>query len=452
MSNAVIILAAGRGSRMQSDLPKVLHKLAGAPLLVHTMQSSEALQPEHTIIITGYGADAVENAAKNYNPTAIIVEQNEQLGTGHAVDQAKSILANFDGNIFILYGDTPFIKAETLQAMQVECDNGASVVVLGFNAKEPGRYGRLILAKDGSLDAIIEAKDASPEQLAISFSNSGVICASRKTLFELLSNVDNNNASQEYYLTDIVALARKKGLSCIAVECCEAETMGVNSRIDLSIAEAQFQNIKRRETMENGATLLAPETVFFSYDTYIGRDVNIEQNVIFSTGVTIESGAYIRAFSHLEGCHVSKGAIIGPYARLRPGAEIGDKVKVGNFVEVKSSIISEGAKINHLSYIGDAEIGKNTNIGAGTIICNYDGVFKHKTIIGERAFIGSNSSLIAPLRIGNDAMTGSGSVITKDIPDTDLGLGRAKQVNKTGLALRLMSKLKTAKATKNKGT
>ncbi|MCL4147994.1 UNVERIFIED_CONTAM: hypothetical protein GTU68_049427 [Idotea baltica] len=400
---------------MQSDLPKVLHAVAGAPMLVHTMRSGEGIDATRTIVVAGHGADLVEKAALDYNPDAQVVLQTEQLGTGHAVDQARAALADFDGDVFILYGDTPFITHETLQSMKDSRDSGASVVVLGFTAANAGGYGRLILADDGSLDAIVEAKDATPAQLDVDFCNSGVICAPRDVLFDLISKVGNENANGEYYLTDIVALARAAGLTCAAVSCRESETMGVNSRVDLAVAESTFQSNARHAAMINGATMTAPETVFFAYDTIIGRDVIVEPNVV-----------------------------------LRPGAEIGDGAKVGNFVEVKNALVGEGAKLNHLSYIGDAEIGKDANIGAGTITCNYDGVFKHKTIIGERAFIGSNSALVAPVRVGDDAMTGSGSVVTNDVPDGDLALGRAKQVNKTGFALRLMNKLKAAKAAKKK--
>ena len=308
----------------------------------------------------------------------------------------------------------------------------------------------MVLDADNGLQKIVEAKDAKPEELAITLCNSGVICADRAVLFDLIAAVENTNASGEFYLTDVVGLARDRDLPCAAITCPEAETMGVNSRADLAAAEATFQAQARLEALENGTTLSAPETVFFAYDTYVGRDVIIEQNVVFGPEVTIESGALIRAFSHLEGCHVSQQAIIGPYARLRPGAEIGNGARVGNFVEVKAAIVGEGAKINHLSYVGDAEIGDDANIGAGTITCNYDGVFKHQTVIGARAFIGSNTALVAPVRVGTDAMTASGSVITTDIPDAYLGIARAKQVNKAGLALRLMNKLRAAKAAQNK--
>ncbi|MCP5072216.1 MAG: bifunctional UDP-N-acetylglucosamine diphosphorylase/glucosamine-1-phosphate N-acetyltransferase GlmU [Rhodobacteraceae bacterium] len=450
MPVAVVILAAGQGSRMKSDMPKVLHQVAGAPLLVHAMLSAQSLNAELTVIVTGVGGELVEKAAKAFDPEAIAVSQKEQLGTGHAVLQAEAALADFDGDVVVLYGDTPFVQQETLQAMLDKRAEGNGVIVLGFEAADPGRYGRLWSTQQDGLMAIVEARDATPEQLKITLCNSGVICANRAVLFDLLSKVGNENASGEYYLTDIVALARAQGLNCAAISCDEAETQGVNSRADLAAAEASFQARSRTAALANGTTLNAPETVYFSYDTTLGRDVIVEPNVVFGPDVTVESGATIRAFSHLEGCHVSQQAIIGPYARLRPGAEIGDGARVGNFVEVKAALVGEGAKINHLSYVGDAEIGDSANIGAGTITCNYDGVFKHKTVIGKRAFIGSNTALVAPVRVGDDAMTGSGSVITNDVPDEAMAVSRAKQANKPGLALRLMNKLRAAKAARSK--
>jgi len=450
MSIAVIILAAGMGSRMKSDTPKVLHEVAAAPMLVHVLRVAQEISADKTVIVTGHGADRIAQVAKNYDQTAKAVHQEAQNGTGHAVQQAAAALQDFDGDVIVLYGDTPFVRPETLQAMLDKKAEGHGVVVLGFNAADPARYGRLI-EKDGMLDAIVEYKDASTAQRNIEFCNSGVICADAKLLFSLLGDVTNNNASKEYYLTDVVGLACERGLSCAAIACDEAETMGINSRTDLAIAEAAFQAAARFAAMQNGVTLIAPDTVYFAYDTIIGRDVVIEPNVIFGPGVTIENNATIRAFSHLEGCHVSQAAVVGPYARLRPGAELADGAKVGNFVEIKAARIGEGAKVNHLSYIGDADIGDDTNIGAGTITCNYDGVFKHHTEIGKRAFIGSNTMLVAPVRVGDDAMTASGSVITKDVEDAALGLGRARQLNKPGLALRMMNKLRAAKAAMKKG-
>jgi bifunctional UDP-N-acetylglucosamine pyrophosphorylase/glucosamine-1-phosphate N-acetyltransferase len=444
MATALIILGAGIGSRMNSDMPKVLHEIAGAPMLVHAMKSGAALDPERTVIVAGHGAALVEKAAKAYDPDVTVVIQSEQLGTAHAVDQARDALADFDGDALVLYGDTPFIRPETLAAMAASRLTH-DVVVLGFEAADPGRYGRLIVKND-QLDRIVEFKDASDEERAVNLCNSGVVAASTSQVFDLISAVGNGNAAGEYYLTDIVGIARARGLSATVVRCDEAETLGINSRAELSRAEALFQSHARDEAQDNGVTLTAPETVFFAHDTVVGRDTVIEPNVVFGPGVTVESGATIRAFSHLEGCHVSRGAVVGPYARLRPGAELAENVKVGNFVEIKNALISEGAKVNHLSYIGDATIGARSNIGAGTITCNYDGVFKHQTTIGEDVFIGSNTMLVAPVTIGDAAMTGSGSVVTKDVPSGDLAVARAKQENKAGFAVRLFQKLKARKA------
>ena len=441
---ALAVLAAGMGTRMNSELPKVLHKLAGAPLLHHALKSGAPLAPTKTVVVAGHGAELVTKAAKAWDETIEVVLQAEQKGTGHAVDQARAALADFDGDVIVLYGDTPFIRPETLEAM-VNARRTADVVVLGFEAKDPGRYGRLVM-QGQSLERIVEFKDASPEERAITLSNSGVICANRETLFDLISAIDNKNASGEYYLTDIVGLANAKGLKATAVTCDESETLGINSRAELAMAEAAYQSRARAEAQENGVTLISPETVHFAHDTLLGRDAIIEQFVVFGPGVTVESDAVIRAFSHLEGCHVGQGAIVGPYARLRPGAELGDEAHVGNFVEIKNAILGTGAKANHLTYIGDADVGEKTNIGAGTITCNYDGVMKHRTTIGARAFIGSNTMLVAPVTVGNDAMTGSGAVITKNVPDGALAVARAPQENKPGAALRLLEMLKAKKA------
>ena len=441
---ALAVLAAGMGTRMNSELPKVLHKLAGAPLLHHALKSGAPLAPAKTVVVAGHGAELVTKAAKEWDDTIEVVLQAEQKGTGHAVDQARAALADFDGDVIVLYGDTPFIRPETLEAM-ANARRTADVVVLGFEAKDPGRYGRLVM-QGQSLERIVEFKDASPEERAITLCNSGVICANRETLFDLISTIDNKNASGEYYLTDIVGLANAKGLKATAVTCDESETLGINSRAELAMAEAAYQSHARVEAQENGVTLVSPETVHFAHDTLLGRDAIIEQFVVFGPGVTVESGAVIRAFSHLEGCHVGQGAIVGPYARLRPGAELGDEAHVGNFVEIKNAILGTGAKANHLTYIGDADVGEKTNIGAGTITCNYDGVIKHRTTIGARAFIGSNTMLVAPVTVGNDAMTGSGAVITKDVPDGALAVARAPQENKLGAAIRLLELLKAKKA------
>ena len=448
MNTALVILAAGMGTRMNSDLPKVLHPLAGAPLLIHAMKAGFALDASACVVVTGHGAEAVAAAARDWDEQAVCVVQEPQLGTAHAVAQAAPALADFAGDVIVLYGDTPLIRAETLEAMQAARAQN-DIVVLGFHAADPGRYGRLVMDGD-RLDRIVEFKDASDEERAITLCNSGVIAADAKTLFDLVAAVGNDNAAGEYYLTDIIAIARARGLTATAVTCAEAETMGVNTRAELAAAEAAFQARARAQALEDGVTLIAPDTVHFAHDTVIGRDAVVEQNVVFGPGVTVESGARIRAFSHLEGCHVSQRAIVGPYARLRPGAELAEDVHVGNFVEIKNAVLHEGAKANHLSYIGDATIGAATNIGAGTITCNYDGVMKHHTEIGRGAFIGSNTMLVAPVRVGHEAMTGSGSVITSDVPDGALALGRARQEVKPGMALKLMDMLRARKAKKNK--
>jgi bifunctional UDP-N-acetylglucosamine pyrophosphorylase / glucosamine-1-phosphate N-acetyltransferase len=447
---SLVVLAAGMGTRMNSELPKVLHRLAGAPLLHHALKSGAPLSPGRTVVVAGHGADLVAKAARDWDDTIEVVLQTEQLGTGHAVDQARAALADATGDVIVLYGDTPFIRPETLETM-IAARARADVVVLGFSAANPGRYGRLVTAGE-TLERIVEYKDASPEERAITLCNSGVICADRATLFDLISAITNQNASGEYYLTDIVGLARARGLSATAVTCDEAETLGINSRAELAQAEAAFQARARSEAQDNGVTLVAPDTVHFAHDTLLGRDAVIEQFVVFGPGVSVESGAMIRAFSHLEGCHVGQGAVVGPYARLRPGAELGDDAHVGNFVEIKNAILGTGAKANHLTYIGDADIGEKTNIGAGTITCNYDGVMKHRTTIGARVFIGSNTMLVAPVSVGNDAMTGSGAVITKNVPDGALALARAPQENKLGAATRLLEMLKAKKAKLTKGT
>ena len=449
MSTALVILAAGKGTRMESDLPKVLHTIGGAPLLHHAMLSASALEPDKTVVVTGHGAALVEAAAKDFDADVIAVRQEEQLGTGHAVAQAKEALAGFEGNVIVLYGDTPFITTDTLEAMQ-DARATHDVVVLGFEAADPGKYGRLIMDRD-ALVRIVEFKDATEAERAVTFCNSGVVCVDASVLFDLLDAVGNDNASGEYYLTDIPGIANARGLSCTAVACDEAETLGINSRIELAAAEAAFQARTRREMMESGVQMQAPETVFLSFDTVIGRDAHIEPNVVFAPGVTVESGARIRAFSHLEGAHVSRGATVGPYARLRPGAELAEDVHVGNFVEIKNATVDEGAKVNHLTYIGDASIGARTNVGAGTITCNYDGVMKHKTTIGRDSFIGSNTMLVAPVTVGDEAMTATSTTVTKDVPDGAMAIARVAQDNKAGFARKLMAMLRAKKAKQAKG-
>ena len=446
MPVSVIILAAGQGTRMNSDLPKVLHPVGAAPLLHHAMRAAQSLDPDRTIVVAGHGAEAVSKAAKAFDPEAQIVLQTEQRGTGHAVQQAAPLLADMPGDAIVLYGDTPFVRPETLDRL-LQARARHAVVVLGFDARDPDRYGRLV-AQDEDLHRIVEFKDASPEERAITLCNSGVICADTSLLLDLVSGLGTANAAGEYYLTDIVGLARDRGLSAGVVICDEAETLGINTRAQLAQAEAAFQTAMRAEALENGVTLTAPDTVFFALDTHVGRDAIIAPNVVFGPGVTVESGAVIHAFCHLEGCHVSRGATVGPFARLRPGAELAEDVHVGNFVEIKNAVLDEGVKVGHLTYLGDAHVGEHTNIGAGTVTCNYDGVMKHRTEIGARAFIGSDTMLVAPVTIGAGAMTASGSVITTDVPAAALALARARQVNKPGLAARLMDRLRATKAAK----
>ena len=440
-ARAVIILAAGQGSRMQSDLPKVLHPLGGVPLVGHAMAAARSLQPDITVVVTGHGADRVARAVSRLDPDVRIVLQAEQLGTGHAVAQALPELEGFEGKVVILYGDTPFISEDTLAAL---VSHPSDVVVLGFEAEDPGRYGRLVVT-DRGLDRIVEYKDADAATRAIALCNSGVMALDAGLLRQTLSRLTNDNAAGEYYLTDIPALARAAGHRADIVTCDEDETLGINTRAELARAESLFQNRARQDALQNGVTLVDPATVWFAQDTAIGRDAIIGQNVVFGPGVTIESGAEILPFCHLEGCHVSSGATVGPFARLRPGAELGGDVHVGNFVEIKNSVLDEGVKVGHLTYLGDAHVGERTNIGAGTITCNYDGVGKHRTTIGADAFIGSDTMLVAPVTVGARAMTGSGSTITEDVPDDALALGRARQVTKPGLATRLMAALRARK-------
>ncbi|GHE93231.1 bifunctional protein GlmU [Aliiroseovarius zhejiangensis] len=451
MATALIVLAAGKGTRMNSDLPKVMHEIAGAPLFAHALASGAALSPERTVLVVGHGGEMVEAAAQDLDPDIAVAVQEEQLGTGHAVQQARAALDGFTGDAIVLYGDTPFIRPETLDAMAAARVQGADVVVLGFEAADPGRYGRLVVKGD-ALDRIVEYKDASDEERAITLCNSGVIAADATLLFDLLDAVGNDNAAGEYYLPDIVEVARARGLSATVVTCDEAETLGINSRAELAAAEQVFQTRARDAALEDGVTLIARDTVYFAHDTVIGRDTVIEPNVVFGPGVTVESGARIRAFSHLEGCHVSRGCIVGPYARLRPGAELANDARVGNFVEIKNAQIEDGAKVNHLSYVGDARVGEHANIGAGTITCNYDGVSKHHTDIGARSFIGSNTCLVAPVSVGDEAMTATGTVVTKDVPAGAMAVGRAKMEVKPGLAVKLFSKLKAAKAKRQEGS
>ncbi|MAU41799.1 MAG: bifunctional N-acetylglucosamine-1-phosphate uridyltransferase/glucosamine-1-phosphate acetyltransferase [Kordiimonas sp.] len=410
---AAIILAAGKGTRMKSSLHKVLHPLGGHPMLLHLMDSLDRLAPSKQVVVVGAGKEQVAEAVKGRAETAL---QEPQLGTGHAVQAAQDLMAGFDGDVLILYGDVPLLSSATMEAM-IAARHGpdaADVVVLGFRPEDTKAYGRLIV-EGGELQAIVEHKDATEAQRAINLCNSGIMAVKGDVLFDLLGRVGNDNASQEYYLTDIVKIARGLGMRCSVVEADEVEVMGVNSRQELSQAEKVFQGQKREAAMKDGATLLDPDTVYFSHDTVVGRDVVIAPNVFFGPKVTIADNVTINAFCHLEGADVGEGAIIGPFARLRPGTALAQGVKVGNFVEIKKSQIEAGAKVNHLTYIGDARVGAKANIGAGTITCNYDGFNKSFTDIGKGAFIGSNTALVAPVTIGDGAIVGAGSTISKDV-------------------------------------
>ena len=452
MSNrAAIILAAGQGTRMRSSLPKVLHHVGGRAMVDWSIALARDVGCEKIIVVCSPGGQAVQDhIAETLGPDAIAI-QDPPLGTGHAVLAAKAALSDFDGDVVVLYGDTPLIPADAVEALFHELEHGAAVGVLGFNAADPGAYGRLITDATGKLEAIVEAKEATPQQLSVRFCNSGVMAASAQRMFELLENVTNDNAKGEYYLTDIVGLASGAGQACRAVACDEADVLGVNSRIELAQAELAFQTKRRLAFLASGVTMTAPETVFFSYDTEIENDVILEPGVVFARGVQVRTGSRVRAFSHLEGAHVAENCEIGPYVRLRPGTVLERGVKIGNFVEVKKTRMGAGAKASHLSYLGDGDVGPSANIGAGTIFCNYNGFLKYQTTVGEGAFVGSNSSLVAPVTIGAGAYVGSGSVITKDVEPDGLAVARGRQIQKTGWATSFRDKMAAIKAAKKKG-
>ncbi len=431
---AAIILAAGHGTRMKSSVPKVLHEIGGRSMLAHVMSGASALSPARIAVVIGDHAPGVGDAARAERPDVAVAVQAPPRGTGDAVMKAAPALDGFSGVVIVLYADTPLVETGTLQMLVEKVERGAAVAVLGFTPDDPGGYGRLKLGANGSLDAIVEAKDASPEELEIDFVNSGVMAIESAFLARALPQLTNNNAKGEFYLTDIVAIARREGLACSVVEADEEEVIGVNSRVELAVAEEIFQDRRRLAAMEAGVTLIDPSTVYFSYDTEIANDVVVEPNVFFGSGVKISSGARIKANSHLEGATVGENASVGPFARLRQGASLGDDAKVGNFVEIKNADIGAGAKVSHLTYIGDATIGAEANIGAGAITCNYDGFSKHKTEIGAGAFIGSNTALVAPVKIGKGAYVGSGSVITKDVEDDALAVARGRQSEIKGWA------------------
>ncbi|WEK00429.1 MAG: bifunctional UDP-N-acetylglucosamine diphosphorylase/glucosamine-1-phosphate N-acetyltransferase GlmU [Candidatus Sphingomonas phytovorans] len=445
---AAIILAAGKGTRMKSDLHKVLHPIAGRPMLLHLIDSVSALEPERTVVVTGAGREQVEAAVSPLGVMTVV--QGEQLGTAHAVHQAEEAMGGFAGDILILYGDVPLVTSATMARMleRLHGVDKPATVVLGFRPVDPAAYGRVIADGDGRIVKMVEYKDATPGERAETLCNSGLMAVRGEDLFALLARVGNDNAAGEFYLPDIVMLAAEDGRSSAVIETDAVEVAGVNSRGELAVVEASWQHGRRARAMAEGATLIAPETVWFAYDTWIGRDVVIEPNVFFGPGVSIADGAVIHGFSHIEGATIGLKAEVGPYARLRPGAVLGEKAKVGNFVEMKKAVLGPGAKASHLTYLGDAEVGAGANIGAGTITCNYDGYFKYKTVIGEGAFIGSNSALVAPVTIGAGAMVAAGSVITRNVEADALAIARSKQEARPGRARRFRDVMAAEKAAK----
>jgi bifunctional UDP-N-acetylglucosamine pyrophosphorylase / glucosamine-1-phosphate N-acetyltransferase len=439
---AAIILAAGRGTRMKSDLHKVLHPLAGRPMLLHLLASVDALAPAAKVIVVGAQREQVERAVAGTG--ASVAVQDPQHGTGHAVQQAESALAGFDGDVLILYGDVPLVTTETMRMMLAKLGGDTSIVVLGFRPTDAAAYGRIDATADGTIAKMVEYKDATAAERALNLCNSGLMAVRSRDLWPLLARVGNDNAAGEYYLPDIVALAQADGGHAVVIETGPEEVAGINSRAELAAVEGVWQASRRTAMMDAGVTLIAPETVWFAYDTIIGRDVVIEPNVVFGPGVSIADSATVHAFSHIAGATLAAGAEVGPFVRLRPGAVLGIGSKVGNFVEIKAAKLGDGAKASHLTYLGDAEIGAGANIGAGTITCNYDGFFKYRTVIGAGAFIGSNSALVAPVTIGDGAIVGAGSVITRDVEADALAIARGDQSARTGWAARFRAAM-TAK-------
>ncbi len=449
---AAIVLAAGKGTRMKSDKHKVLHPIAGRPMILHLLDSFAALPLARTVVVAGDRREQLEAALSDRNVT--IAVQEPQLGTAHAALMAKDALAGFDGDVLVCFGDCPMVRAETVQAMidRLHAPDAPAAVVLGFEPEDSLAYGRVIADDAGSILKMVEYKDADEGERACRLCNSGLIAARSEDLFALLARVGNDNAQGEYYLPDIVNIALGDGRCCaVIVAASPDEVAGINSRAELAEAEARWQAARRLRAMEEGATLIAPETVFFSHDTVLGRDVTIEPNVFFGPGVRVADNVLIRANSHIEGASLASGVKVGPFARLRPGTVLEEDSFVGNFVEVKNAVLHRGAKASHLTYLGDATIGAGANIGAGTITCNYDGYFKYKTTVGERAFIGSNSSLIAPVTIGADAIVAAGSAVSRDVAPGELRMVRAEQLMKPGWADRFHDTMKKKKAAEKKG-
>ena len=438
---AVIILAAGQGTRMRSDTHKVLHPIANRPLLLHLLDRVDALGAERRVVVLGKGREQVEAAIAERGVE--IAVQAEQKGTGHAVQQAADALAGYDGPVIILYGDTPFVESDTLGRMldRLDGDGGPGIVVLASSPADPLRYGRIILGGGDRIARMVEYKDATEEERAVRLCNSGMMAVRAKDLFRWLGQVGNDNAAGEYYLPDIVNIAASEGREAVVIEGDPYEAAGVNSRAELAHLELEWQRRRREQALEEGATLIDPESVWFAFDTRLGRDVTVEPHVVFGPGVSVADGATIHAFSHIEGATIGAKASIGPFARIRPGTTLGEKAKVGNFVELKKAEVAAGAKVNHLSYVGDASVGAGANIGAGTITCNYDGFGKHRTVIGAGAFIGSNTALVAPVTVGEGAIVGAGSVITRDVEADSLAVERSEQKGIAGWARRFRERM-----------
>ena len=450
MSNpiAAIVLAAGKGTRMKSDLHKVLHPIAGRPMLLHLMASVDELSPAKKVVIVGDKADQLEAALAG---SADLAVQEPQLGTGHAVQQGEGALTGFDGDVLILYGDVPFVPAATMQAMidRLNAPDAPAVVVLAFEPADAQQYGRAITDGD-YVTKMVEHKDATDAERAVRLCNSGLMAAKSADLFALLARVTDDNAAKEFYLVDIVNIANGDGRHCAVVVTDPYDVAGINSRGELAAMESEWQARRRVQAMADGASLIAPDTIWFAWDTELGRDVTIEPNVFFGPGAKIADNVKIRANCHIEGAIVGTGCEVGPFARLRPGTVLGEKAKIGNFVETKKAVLGKGAKANHLTYLGDVTVGAGANIGAGTITCNYDGYFKYKTEIGERAFIGSNSALVAPVKIGADAIVAAGSAVTRDVADGELRLVRGEQLVKPGWADRFHEAMRKKKAAEKK--
>jgi bifunctional UDP-N-acetylglucosamine pyrophosphorylase/glucosamine-1-phosphate N-acetyltransferase len=440
-SFAVIILAAGQGTRMRSDTHKVLHPIASRPLLLHLLDRVEALGADKKVVVVGKGREQVEAALAGRDATIAI--QAEQKGTGHAVQQASDALAGYDGPVIILYGDTPFVETRTLQRMLERLDGGGGpgIVVLASSPEDPLRYGRIILGEGDRIARMVEYKDATEEERSVRLCNSGMMAVRARDLFRWLGQVGNDNAAGEYYLPDIVNIAAAEGRAAVVIEGDPYEAAGVNSRAELAHLELEWQRRRREQALDQGATLIDPESVWFAFDTKLGRDVTVEPHVVFGPGVSVGDGAVIHAFSHIEGASIGTKASIGPFARIRPGTRLGENTRVGNFVELKKAEVAAGAKVNHLSYIGDASVGAKANIGAGTITCNYDGFGKYRTVIGAGAFIGSNTALVAPVTVGDGAIVGAGSVITRDVESDSLAIERNDQKGIAGWARRFRERM-----------